>query len=251
VTSVNCIDTYPPTISPGAAGADGADDGVNGTASAAADTQIESTDCPNPCYGKDSGYKTLPGTNCKEYVQCAQGTQSSDTFSCEGDTIFNEMGGYCDWATSVTCEPSPCPVVPVPTFSPVVITTEVPIANSSESTGMPSGVSSMELINGSSVTNGMTETTSTTSAGNSTSNSTDTNASGEVVDCSMPCPPGVDGFYVWPGTKCSKYAQCDDGNITKEFECPGGTMFYQEGGVCRSVDDADDDDAPYALKEEE
>ena len=222
VTSVTCVDnTYSPTPSPVVAAAD------------EGGTESESVDCPNPCYGVSSGYQILPGTDCKQYVQCADGKPSSETLECDGDTIFSQSGGYCDFATSISCVPTPCPETPMPTFDPDAAVSGMPSANS-DAPGLPSG-----LLNVNIVTSGppMTTTTPTTSS------------SLEVVDCSTPCQPGTIGFFVWPNTKCSKYAQCNDGLVVEEFTCPEGSMFYGVSGSCRMIDDGDSN--PYALAEAE
>lgn len=117
-----------------------------------------------------------------------------------------------------------------PSPSPTPIPTLLTSAQPSEITEMPSVQPT-----------GTTTTTNTTVDGGSLSNS----PTGLVV-----CPPGQIGFYVWPNTKCVKYAQCDDGMIVKEFECPEGTLFYQESGLCRSVENGTNT-GPYSLGETE
>jgi hypothetical protein len=87
-----------------------------------------------------------------------------------------------------------------------------------------------------------TNTNDTFSATPSSINATDS------IDCSRPCPPGGIGFYTWPGTQCSKYVQCEDGSIVMEFDCPDGTMFFEETGVCRTVNESGEGDDLYALQ---
>jgi hypothetical protein len=189
----------------------------------------------NPCKGiADLAYNTIPGTECKEYVQCMNEEISGSQLSCTGDTVYDLSAGYCNWVTSVTCvdntySPTPSPVV----VDPDATVSGMPSANS-DATGLPSGLLSVNIV-----TSGQPVTTTTPT----------TSSSLEVVDCSTPCQPGTIGFFVWPNTKCSKYAQCNDGLVVEEFTCPEGSMFYGASGSCRMIDDGDSD--PYALAEAE
>jgi hypothetical protein len=237
-TSVTCEETEcPPTPAPSAT--------VNDVTSEADLTEEEEVNCPNPCYGIDSGFTAIPGTGCKQYVQCLQGAISSGYSSCDGDTIFNQVGGYCDWVTSTTCEPVPCPETPAPTSSPVATSA----GPTEASTVVPEQLSTSTVGPGS----GSMNTTIPATDGNKSSsiaptptNSTDSAV--EVVDCSNPCPPEYVGFHLWPNTNCQKYAQCEGGLVVEEFECPSGTMFHEESGSCRIVDEESSGAYdPYAL----
>jgi hypothetical protein len=43
---------------------------------------------------------------------------------------------------------------------------------------------------------------------------------------------------VRPNTDCTKYVQCNDRTVVKEFQCPSGTMFFEESAGCRTVDES-------------
>ena len=194
---------------------------------------------PNPCRGiSDNAFNTIPGTGCKDYVQCLKEEIVSE-YTCAGDTVYDMNGQYCNWPTSVTCidtePPTPSPT-PMPT---VESTTEMPSATPSES---PSGIT-VE-------TGGTAPTVDGTETNNSTKTADEEITPETVVDCSTPCQPGRIGFYVWPNTQCKKYAQCDDGLIQKNFDCPDETMFFAESGGCRTVVEDGDGvaEGPYVVQ---
>ncbi|KAL7513651.1 hypothetical protein ACHAWX_000779, partial [Stephanocyclus meneghinianus] len=60
-------------------------------------TLSASEDSRNPCFGTVTAFRVIPGTNCKKYVQCHAGMIFSSELECQGDTIFDEARGYCDW----------------------------------------------------------------------------------------------------------------------------------------------------------
>ena len=194
---------------------------------------------PNPCKGiADNAFNTIPGTGCKDYVQCLN-EEAVSQLSCAGDTVYDMTGQYCNWPTSVTCvdteAPTPSPT-PMPSEEP---TTGMPSVTPSESpTGMAADATTTEPIEGDTSTNA---TNTTAPAEENTL---------ETVDCSTPCQPGKIGLYVWPNTQCKRYAQCDNGLIKKNFDCPGGTMFFEENGVCKTVveDGAGDVEGPYTVQ---
>eukprot|EP01082_Thalassiosira_pseudonana_P004651 g4370.t1 g4370 contig15:888758-891022(-) len=130
----------------------------------------------DPCIGTSaSTFKVMPGTNCKEYVQCSAGQKIGD-LECQGDTVFDEGAQYCNWPDSVTCVDAPCPTV-----SPISAEEAGPV---------------------------------------------------ESDNCPNPCQPGFSGFQTRPGTGCSKYVQCLDGEVTDELSCTGDNIFKQSGGYC-------------------
>ncbi|KAL7486228.1 hypothetical protein ACHAW6_011821, partial [Cyclotella cf. meneghiniana] len=233
--STTCVETgCSPTSSPM--------DGVETTGMN--ETVTESDDCPNPCFGTTSGFKTIPGTNCKTYVQCSDGKVYSPELQCEGDTIFNQAGGYCDWITSVTCEPAPCPQTPAPSASPDA--TGMPSAKPEAPTEEPSlapvvsptTITPTVASNNQSLSSPPTAENITLSLSPTPSSSTNSTPQSVLVNCSNPCPSGFIGFQVRPNTDCTKYVQCNDGTVVKEYQCPSGTMFFEENAGCRTVDES-------------
>lgn len=235
-TSVNCIEetaTDTTDTSPEPAETD-----------ESSSTVEESIDCPTPCYGKNVGFVSLPGTQCKEYVQCSNGKQISDTMTCSTGTIFYQAGGYCEWTSTVTCEESPCNEEPIPTSAPQPTdaptakpTNELTVVSPSPSI---SGEAAAPTETGTASTGAVSTTSTTVGSGPSnTTNGTGTDIltiedDREIVNCSMPCLPGSIGFFVRHKTNCSKYVQCNGEEIVEEFECPTGTMFLSDG--CKIVD---------------
>lgn len=80
-------------------------------------------DCPNPCPWKFTGLITVPGTSCKNYVQCQNGKPIGE-LECFGKYIFVEEKGGCDIINDAAdyCQPVSCPLPPTlpPTTSPTI-----------------------------------------------------------------------------------------------------------------------------------
>eukprot|EP00804_Cyclotella_cryptica_P020400 CCRYP_012616-RA/>CCRYP_012616-RA protein AED:0.27 eAED:0.31 QI:0/0/0/1/1/1/2/0/419 len=204
-------------------------------------TVTASEDSHNPCFGSVSGFRVVPRTNCKKYVQCYAGEIYSSELQCEGDTIFYEARGYCDWITSVTCEPTPSVETSTPTTR--TVSTNKPSPKPLASTKRPSPG---PTVTPTSIAPSIPPTSAKNSRSLAPTESNSINATPQyvIVDCSNPCPSGVMGFQVRPNTKCTKYVQCNDGTVVQEFQCPSGTMFFEETGGCRTVDESvfiDDD----------
>ncbi|KAL7542299.1 hypothetical protein ACHAXR_011641 [Thalassiosira sp. AJA248-18] len=87
----------------------------------------ESADCPNPCPIGYTGFKTRPGSQCKQYASCENGEVVNE-LECFGGTVFNPSAQFCDWESSTSCSATPCPdrEEREPTFSPTEIPTEFP-----------------------------------------------------------------------------------------------------------------------------
>ncbi|KAL7515333.1 hypothetical protein ACHAXN_013486 [Cyclotella atomus] len=83
----------------------------------------------NYCSDTLSGYIQIPGTSCREYVQCTNNA-IGQSFQCGAGLIFDPSLNQCNWEYSVTCGPdydcpSEAPVVG-PTMGPTEEPTEEP-----------------------------------------------------------------------------------------------------------------------------
>ncbi|KAL7475340.1 hypothetical protein ACHAWX_000061, partial [Stephanocyclus meneghinianus] len=151
--------------------------------------------------------------------------------------------------TSVTCDPTPYSETPAPTIrtSSTRKPTPRPVTSTkSPSSKRPSSAPVVSLTSTAPTSVNNNESLSSPPTTGSTlgtlaptqSNSIIATPQSVVVDCSNPCPSGFIGFQVRPNTGCTKYVQCNAGTVVKEFQCPSGTMFFEESAGCRTVDES-------------
>ena len=83
----------------------------------------------NFCEGKSTGSIQVPGTSCKEFVQCSNGA-ISQTYTCGTGLIYDPTINQCNWESGVTCGADyQCPTdepTEVPTEAPTPIPTPYP-----------------------------------------------------------------------------------------------------------------------------
>jgi len=53
-----------------------------------------------------------------------------------------------------------------------------------------------------------------------------------IAACPNPCPLGFSGFKTIPGSQCTKYVKCDNGEVAEELECFGDTIFNPNRQYC-------------------
>ncbi|KAL7544978.1 hypothetical protein ACHAWF_008347, partial [Thalassiosira exigua] len=210
----------------------------------------------DPCAGDESSssFRVRPGTGCKEYVQCVNGANMG-VLSCQGDTIYDQANGYCNWATSTTCVDPTCP----PTAAPA--TYEPTIAAGGCPNPCPAGYTGFEVVPGAkckqyvacdngkameqlecqgdtvfSRDKGFCDWPSNVKCERTTCPPTPAPVTYEPTppaeNCENPCPQGFSGFATVPGSKCKRYASCENGAVAQELECFGETMFNQEARYC-------------------
>ncbi len=80
---------------------------------------------PVGCPDGHTGNVALPG--CESYVYCSNGNEISRV-KCGDGTLFNVVGGFCNWAAEVTCETTKMPSQS-PTESPSQFPTVQPTLN--------------------------------------------------------------------------------------------------------------------------
>ena len=80
-----------------------------------------------------SGY--VPFEECTKFYYCNAGKIDGDIDVCPSGTLFDELSGICNWASSVSCNtraPTPPPTVPAtpnPTFGSVTQSAVVPVSS--------------------------------------------------------------------------------------------------------------------------
>ena len=278
--SVTCVNTTcpqpavmptaMPTVKPSANGGGG---GPSTSTDTAATITPESSDCSNPCPPNFTGFQTQPGTSCKKYVQCDNGAVAGE-LECFGGRIFNSIWQYCDFETSTTCAPAPCPEQshqspPSPINAPMTVTPVISEEEKSEDCSNPcpleySGLLPkpgtmckryIECSKGSVFSE--FECFGTQFFHSEKGTCTDLlNGSEETVeslcpptpcpdplnppeekpeDCSNPCPFEYSGLLPKPDTLCKSYVQCNKGRVYSEFECFGSSFFNSEKGTCADV----------------
>eukprot|EP00581_Thalassiosira_minuscula_P003924 CAMPEP_0183746096 /NCGR_PEP_ID=MMETSP0737-20130205/66577_1 /TAXON_ID=385413 /ORGANISM="Thalassiosira miniscula, Strain CCMP1093" /LENGTH=782 /DNA_ID=CAMNT_0025981777 /DNA_START=50 /DNA_END=2398 /DNA_ORIENTATION=- len=162
--------------------------------------------CPNPCPRGFTGFKTRPGSRCKQYVSCTNG-EVAEEMECFGDTVFNPGVKYCDWASSYSCDPSvvkcPDPDDVEPSSLPAVaiaVPIAVPVPANPDVITIPINIGEIESS-----------------------------------DCPNPCPWNYSGLQTTPGSDCQKYVNCKDGYPTEHFRCFADNFFSEEIGACMNI----------------
>merc|ERR1719203_411767 len=80
------------------------------------------------CGPDTTGYVVLPG--CTRYVWCQAGSEVT-RFDCADGTLYDEVGGYCNWADQVVCDSTHAPTRG-PAESPTWLPTSLPTSGPTE-----------------------------------------------------------------------------------------------------------------------
>ena len=164
------------------------------------------------CQACPSGATGLYSTDgCLAFRNCLDGVDKGIN-SCAAGLLFDEVGGYCNWADQVTCKCQTSSVIGGPTASPSQKPTSNPSNNptTSKPSTMPTHTPTVQ-----------------------TTTSKPTTATATSPSC-LACPSGATGLY--STDNCRAFRNCLDGVDKGVSACGAGTVFDEARGYCNWPD---------------